>query len=493
MIARKRYFAAAAALILASCGTLPRALRDDIAAEHDKLQQAERQLRRTADDVKADLAKFPSANWPSKLSAAQAELDRAKADGVELDKLVKDSGRIGIQEARRRAESLLREERGLRQKALDDSDAIEADATRWLDFENNAPHYLAKMKSEYEQVTSADLSQVTKKVEKAEQDWPAKKADLDARLASLRQISDTAATQWHTAESTPVSAATVPTLVAADDALAIDAREITTDANQLNALSGQLYYAWDKILVDLDKSREGMDTVYREKVKTVETHFVDVAAKKTEVTSDENWTDVSASAFRSVEPDLGMSIAHKDAGLYDSEAVTMAQPPGFAYMATPEQGRNQYGYWSQSGGQSVWTWLPEYFLMRELFWGPRYQPIYINEYRGYQSAVNYGRTYYGQSTPAAPPKYGSHGTFTEQRYSGSRYVQSGGFKGSGYASSRNAESPRSPSSGFSRPEPEPGSGVGKRFGGGGSAPSGHQFGHTPSPRPSVGKSFGRRR
>src|SRR5271163_2890671 len=117
MTARKRFFLIPAALILASCGTLPRALRDDIAAEHDKLLQAERQLRHTSDDIKADLAKFPSANWPSKLSAAQAELDRAKADGAELDKLVKDSGRIGIQEARRRAESLLREERGLRQKA----------------------------------------------------------------------------------------------------------------------------------------------------------------------------------------------------------------------------------------------------------------------------------------------------------------------------------------------------------------------------------------
>ncbi len=365
---------------------------------------------------------------------------------------------------------------------------------KWLDFENNAPHYLAKMKSEYEQVSNADLSEVEKTVAKAEQDWPAKKADLDARLASLKQISDTAATQWHTAEATPVSAATVPTLVAADDALANDAREVSADAVQLKALSGQLYFAWDKVLEDLDKSREGMDTVYREKVKTVKTHFIDVAAKKTEISSDENWNDVSASSFRSVENDLGMSIAHKDAGLYDSEAVTTAQPPGFAYMATPEQGRNQYGYWSQSGGQSVWTWLPEYFLMRELFWGPRYQPIYINEYHGYQNAMRSGRTYYGQESPAAPPKYGSHGTFTEQRYSGSRYVQSGGFKGSGYASSRGAaESSRSaPSSGFGRPEPEPGSGVGKRFGGGGSSPSGHQFGHTPMPRPS-GKSFGRRR
>jgi hypothetical protein len=487
MNARKRYFSIAAALAsavaLVSCGSLPSALRSQIASEHDKLQQAERQLQRTADDVKQDLTKFPTADWPGRLQTAQGELGRAKAEDAELDKLVKDSGRIGVQEARRRAESLLRQERNDRQAALRDSDAIEADATKWVDFEKDAPRYLAKMKSEYEHVRSFDLSLVAKTVEKAEQDWPAKKADLDARLGSLRQLSDSAASEWQTAESTPVSTATIPALMHADETLARDDSAISSDANQLKAMSGQLYNSWDKILVDLDK-----DPVYREKVKTVTTHFVDVSAKKTEVSSDENWVNVSPATFHSAENDLGMSIAHKDAGLYDSEAVNTAQPPGYAYIATPEQGRNQYGYWA--GG--VWTWLPEYLVMRELFWGPRYQPIFINEYHGYQTAVRSGRTYYGQETPTAPPKYGSHGTFTEQRYSGSRYMQSGGFKGSGYASSRNAEAPRSSSpGGFSRPE-EPGGSVGKRFGGGPS-PSGHQFGRPPAsaPRPS-GKSFGRR-
>jgi outer membrane murein-binding lipoprotein Lpp len=481
MTARKRYLAVAAAVILASCGSLPRSLRDEIASEQDKLQQADRQLKRTAEDVK---------DMPDRLRAAQDELNRARADGTELDKVVKDSGRIGIEQARRRAESLLRDERSLRQAALRDSDAIEADSTKRRDFEKNAPQNLARMKSEYEQIHSFDLTPVEKTVQKAEQDWPARKADLDARLGSLKQIPDSAATQWQTAEATPVSAGTVATLVSIDDQLASEAREVSTGADQLKALSGQLYNSWDKILVDLDKGREGMDTVYREKIKTVKTHYVDVPAKKTEVTSSENWTDVSASAYRSVENDLGMSIAHKDAGLYDSEAVNIAQPPGFAYMATPEQGRNQYGYWSNAGGGSVWTWLPEYLIMRELFWGPRYQPIYINEYHGYQTAMRSGRPYYGQETPAAPPKYGSHGTFTEQHYSSSRYVQSGGFKGSAYSSSRGSAA--APSSSFGHAEPEPGSGVGKRFGGGSSAPSGRQFGHTPMPRPS-GKSFGRRR
>ena len=131
-----------------------------------------------------------------------------------------------------------------------------------------------------------------------------------------------------------------------------------------------------------------------------------------------------------------MAIAHKDAGLFDSEAQNNVQPPGFAYIASPDQGSNQYGYWSHSGGQSVWTFLPEYLIMRELLWGHSYRPIYVNEYNGYQTALRSGRTYYGQETPASPPKYGSHGTFTAQRYASSRYVQSGGYSGSAYASNR---------------------------------------------------------
>jgi len=177
------------------------------------------------------------------------------------------------------------------------------------------------------------------------------------------------------------------------------------------------------------------------------------------------------------------------------------QPPGFAYIAPPSQGSNQYGYWSHAGGESVWTFLPEYLLMRELLWGHGYRPIYVNEYNGYQTAVRSGRTYYGQETPASPPKYGSHGTFTAQRYGNSRYVQSGGYAGSAYSSNRAAGSSR-PESGFSqsRPAPREEGSEGKRFGGssngerfGSSRGGGQRFG-SPRPSPRVpGRSFGRRR
>jgi len=185
-----------------------------------------------------------------------------------------------------------------------------------------------------------------------------------------------------------------------------------------------------------------------------------------------------------------VAIAHKDAGLFDSEAQTTAQPAGFAYIAPESQGSNQYGYWDHSSGHSVWTWLPEYLILRELLWNHDYRPVVIDEYRAYRTAQTAGRTYYGQTTPAAPPKYGTHGTFTQTHYADSRYVQHGGFSSSAYTTHPGANP------GTAHPEPHNQPGMNKDesghgFGAGAHPPSGHQFGRPGGFRP--GRRFGGRR
>jgi hypothetical protein len=521
MIARKRSFATAGLLggmlLVASlcidCGGLPRELREQIAAEKESLQHTEKQLQQSQNTVRDDLAHSPdlfkgasvATAWPARLQSARGLLTRANDDLQQLDKLARN----GRPEDVRRAQAMLGDERTLRQKALSESESVATDANSWLDFERNLPHYLSTMQHEYDDIHAVDLTPTAETVQKAGQDWPGKKADLDGRLAALRQLPDAAETQWRAtaAARQDVAAGTakgpeVATLIEANDVLERDDNQLTHGADELRARCGQLYNAWDKVLADLDVEHHGGETVYREKLNTVRTHYTDVAAKKTEISSDTEWMDVPAPTYHAVENDLGMTIAHKDAGQFDSEAQNQPQPPGFAYIAPPSVGSNQYGYWTHSGGESVWTFLPQYLIMRELLWGHSYRPIYVNEYNGFQAARSAGRVYYGQSTPSAPPKYGSHGTFTAERYASSRYVQSGGYAGSGYASNRSA--------GAARPEArssEPGSGrssapessAGKRFGGGsngqkfGGSSSGQRFG-TPRSAPRMpGRSFGRRR
>ena len=76
-----------------------------------------------------------------------------------------------------------------------------------------------------------------------------------------------------------------------------------------------------------------------------------------------------------------------------SEAQTTAQPAGFAYIAPPSVGSNQYGYWTHNEQGSFWTFLPQYLIMRELFWGNSYRPILVDEYNSYNTYARQGRTW----------------------------------------------------------------------------------------------------
>ena len=522
-----------ATLTLVGCSSLPSSLRDEIAKENDKLEQARKDVARAETTIKDSLAKVPdlfngtavATEWPARLAVAKSKLDKAEATRKTIEQASKASGR----EAVTRLEGLVAEQHRNRQAALDESATVVGEANRWLDFQRNLPFHLTKMTEAHQKLAGADVAPVAQIVERAERDWPAKKNDLDSRLNALRSAPERAETQWAATEESRAAAAAgkatgpqIAALITADNALNEAVVAGTTRTEELKALSGQLYDSWDKILEDLEVTESGQDRIYRQKLKTVKTHFVDVPTKKTEVSSDTRWVDVPATAYRSVENNLGMAIAHKQEGLYDSEATTVAQPAGYSYMAPPGQS-NHYGYWSAGpAGGSMWTWLPQYLIMRELLGGRNYQPIYVNEYNGYQTALRSGKSWYGNETPQAAPKYGTRGTFTKQSYAGSRYVQSGGYKDSSFSSrqsgsggsggattsapNRSRDPQVSPDTGgrrFGNSDDTPE--AGRRFGAPGNAdrraspsapPSGMRFGNPGSSRPSRpsgGRTFGRRR
>jgi hypothetical protein len=273
-------------------------------------------------------------------------------------------------------------------------------------------------------------------------------------------------------------------------------------------LSGQLYTEWDKVLKDLD--RQGRD--YRSRIEQVVT-TVPAPDQKGTTAANSSWEVIPEPEWRAYERNVGMTLAHKDFGKYDSEANRTPEPPGFAYMASPEQGRNQYGYWERRAGGSFWTWLPEYLILRDLLSNRHYQPVPSTDWQRYQQVQRSGGSYYG-ADPKGVPKYGSSGTFTRQSYTDSRYVQNGGFAGSKYASDRNGFSgsrygsgaaPSAPAGkGGSFGSPSSGGGFsGSRYGGGSSSfgqkfgsgksagkPGGMRFGRGPR---SSGRGFGRRR
>ncbi len=476
------------ALLLGCNRGLPPSLERDIGLEADRVHNAERDIQKSETALNSNLAQAPDlfkgalevAAWKAGLSGAKADLQVAENDNRELARLVeRDRPDSHIS-------SLLADERRKTGTALEKSRSIDQALAKWLDYEHDPAGFVARIDREREAVRTFDFQPVSQAVHHAEQDWPAKKSVLESRLSSL--------TSNAKLTDTPVQA-TPAVLIAEENTLSGQGSTLRVQAQELQSECGQLYDSWDKILTDLDRPQFGPETLYRERLKVVRTHLIDVPSKKSETHSEEHWIDVSQASFHAVENDIGMAIAHKDAGLFDSEAQNTARPPGFSYVASPSVGSNQYGYWAHNGGQSVWTFLPQYLILRELLWNHDYHPVMATEYNAYRVAQSRGTTYYGRETPTAAPKYGTHGTFTQTQYGNSRYVQSGGFKGSAYASGGSNSRADVPN----RLRQESGTSMGRESDAGhrfgrqpGSTPSGQRFGRSPSPRPS-GRSFGRRR
>jgi hypothetical protein len=226
----------------------------------------------------------------------------------------------------------------------------------------------------------------------------------------------------------------------------------------------------------------------------VRTHLTDVAAKTGVTTSEEKWVGVPRTTYEAMRNDLGMAIEHKPAGRYDSESEHVAQPAGFAYMAPPTQASNQYGYWEHRDGRNFWVFYGQYALMRDLLFNHGYQPVERGEWEGYRTYQNRGQTYYGQDSGGSAPKYGSQGTVTQNRYSGSTYAQGGGFRDSKYANkpgSYRDSKYASPGARDANADHSP-----KRFGSGSreaphAAPAARPMPSRP-PMRSPGRSFGRR-
>jgi hypothetical protein len=493
-------------VLTAGLDNLPRDLRQQIDGERAALTSARAQVSgaktAVAGDVESDGALFHSipaaAQWPERFTQAESQIAAAERDMNELGALEKQNRR----QDRQRVETLLAEERGIRASAAGTAAGIQKDADHWVELKRELPQRLDQMNRDYEALHGFDLGPVTAVVAKGETDWPEKKPDLEARLALLRGEVTASDTLWQsTADARREAAAgdfahlDFSALVAAQDSLHNAVAGLPQQAQEVQSLDGQLYYAWDKILVDMEERGYGSARHYDQEIRTVKTRVDDAAAKPGASTSDDAWVDVSSATYDAMRNDLGMAIEHKPAGKFDSEAEHVAQPAGFAYMAPPAQGSNQYGYWEHRDGRDFWVFYGQYALLRDLLFNHSYRPIPGYDWEGYRDSWRMGRTYYGHDDAAGAPKYGSHGTATEDRYAGSSYARSGGFRDSQYAS-RSGSYRNSPYSSPGARDPNADHGA-RHFGRGGEEP--HVPAFHPAPRaprpafrpPSMPRHFGR--
>jgi len=490
---------------------LPGSVRAQIDSERSALVTAHKQLSAAQDNVaregQSHAALFrslpASQQWSGGFSQAAAVLQSADAQMRDLTRLQKD----GHYQDRARAESLLAAERGLRNTAQGQVTAIQGNASRVIERANHLPAEAQQMERDYQAVHAFDLAPLKTAVARAESDWPEKKADLEARLASVTGLAGQADSVWQSTAKVRAQAASGPpadfdagAFLAAGDQLRADADSLPKKSTELQALSGQLYDSWDKILVDMQTRGSGPSREWQQKLRTVRTHLPDASAKTGATDSQEQWASVPEATFNAMRNDLGMAVEHKSAGKYEFEADQVAQPAGFAYMAPPSQGSNQYGYWdNRGGGQSFWVWYGQYALMRDLLFNHSYRPLPRDDWEGYRTYRDRGQTYYGRDygSGSDAPRYGTNGTATQDRYAGSTYGKSGGFRNSPYASkSGSYRDSQFASPGARNPG---GDSSPKTFGKNRGTPAPERSFHPAPPRPSFrppsspGRSFGGRR
>jgi hypothetical protein len=500
-------------VLFAGLDSLPGAVKTQIAAERKAYTAAQAQLQSAQAEVSRDFATenalfsaLPSAReYGDRLSRAATTLAAAGQSVTELERLEKQNRRSD----RERAEALLASEKKVRAAAVADAESVRKDAAHWIELKQHLPQEVQDMERDYAGIRAVDLGAAAAAIQKAQGDWPAKKTDLDTRLAAARAIQTRSEELWRStadvrraAAANDYSKVDFGLLFAAADTLKTGAADLPKQAEQLKTLSAQLYQSWDKVLVDMETRGSGNSRAYNQKIKTVMTTVPDATGKASTATSDEKWVDVSKAQYQAMEKNLGMAIEHKAAGKYDTESERVAQPAGFAYMAPPGQS-NQYGHWQQSNGTSFWVFYGQYALMRDLLFNRNYRPLDYREYGDYSTYRQRNETYYGRDTATQAPKYGTSGTATQEHYSGSTFAKSGGFKDSKYASKPGGyrdskfaspmakdpdadHSPRKFGSGSSRPaEPRA------------APPPSRSYRPAPSrpsmPRSSPGRSFGRRR
>ena len=484
---------------------LPRQTRAAIDSERAALASAATQVQRGKDEVakqvsdNADLFRtVPAATqWPATFDAAAAQLQSARRDMDRLNAIEKENRRGDFAEATR----LLTDETQLRTSALRQTTGVRNETSHWIDLKQHLPQQLEQMQRDYDAVRNFDFTPVTATLQRAETDWPDKKADLETRLAALHSIQSRADQVWASSGDLRREAAAndfahlnFGALGGDADALHTAAADLPQRSGTFTALAGQLYNSWDKILVDMEERGRGKSKTYDQEIRTVTTRVPDAASKNGATTSEERWIDVPKPTYEAMRNDLGMAIEHKSAGKYDSESEKVAQPAGFAYMAPPGQS-NQYGYWDHSGGHDFWVFYGQYALLRDLLFHGGYRPIDYGEYRDYRTYQQTGRTYYGRDAVGGLPKYGTQGTSTADRYAGSSYGKSGGFRNSQYASkSGNYRDSHFATPGASNPGADH---APRRFGSGSRPSEMPHFTPHPSPRPtfrppSVGRRFGRR-
>lgn len=237
-------------------------------------------------------------------------------------------------------------------------------------------------------------------VSQAQIDYPDASERLQARVEALQKKRDQVAAALPeleaAAQANPIDYVKAGTLA---EALQKDARGVSNGVAKLRADIASLSKSTDKILVDMKKVLNDCYHKYR--------YVEGGLARQTD------WVPVACVDYVIHQNHLGMAIYSKPEGTFESEAVTVAHPPGYNYI-----GNTRYGRWDERAGGRYWVWYGQYALTRDLLWGVGgYRPVRDRSWSSYRSSVKSRKPYFG-----ATKQYGTNGSLTKTKYKSSAFL-----------------------------------------------------------------------
>ncbi len=122
------------------------------------------------------------------------------------------------------------------------------------------------------------------------------------------------------------------------------------------------------------------------------------------------WSSVNATFYRKHKDHLGMALYAKPKGTFHTGAITIASPPGYAYV-----GHDEYGSWKDKGGEKTWKFKPKYAYMVPLFFGAGLAAVTYVAYRSYNKRRKRNLVWFGL---AGAIWYGTRSARMRRRHKG---------------------------------------------------------------------------
>jgi hypothetical protein len=181
-------------------------------------------------------------------------------------------------------------------------------------------------------------------------------------------------------------------------------------ASQIRTKSGQLTRNRKRLLAHLDELDDHVDVILvdmKEERGRFFHKYKTVRGRKVKTTS---WKPVSAAFHRMHADHLGMALYAKPKGTFHTGAITIASPPGYAYVD-----HDEYGKWEEKGGEKTWKFKPKYAYMMPLFFGAGLAAITYAGFKAYSSHRKRRLVWYGL---AGAIWYGTRSARMRRRHKG---------------------------------------------------------------------------